>query len=213
MYRPVVLSIAGSDSGGGAGIQADLRTLSRLEIFGTTAVTAVTAQNLTGVSEVHGVPVSHVRAQIEAVLTGFAVRAVKTGMLWSAEIVRAVAEARHSDRARYWIVDPVMVATSGARLLHDDAVEAYRRELLPGATLVTPNLDEAAVFLGVERLRRADMAEAARSLALRLGCAVLLKGGHLEGDPLDLLWADGEVTQWTHRRLGPVRAQGPGGMF
>jgi len=212
MSRPVVLTIAGSDSGGGAGIQADLRAFTRLECFGTSAITAVTAQNLEGVTDVAGVPPSTVAAQIEAVMRGFDVRAVKTGMLWSADIVRVVAHARRESRVP-WVIDPVMVATSGARLLREDAIAAYGDELIPGATLVTPNLDEAAVLLGTERIARPHLGEAARELAARLRCAVLLKGGHLDGDPTDLLWADGRATEWTHPRLREVNTHGTGCML
>lgn len=213
MVRPVVLTIAGSDSSGGAGIQADLRTFSRLGTFGTTAITAVTAQNLAGVTDVHGVPPENVRCQIAAVLDGFSVRAAKTGMLWSAEIVQAVAEVRRTARVPYWVIDPVMVATSGARLVHEDALAAYRRDLIPGATLVTPNLDEAAVLLEVERIDRAGMEDAARELHDRLGCSVLLKGGHLEGDPVDVLADMGEITRFEHARLGGVNTHGTGCML
>jgi hydroxymethylpyrimidine/phosphomethylpyrimidine kinase len=213
MIRPVVLSIAGSDSGGGAGIQADLRAFSRLGAFGTTAITAITAQNLAGVSDVHGVPVATVRAQIEAVLTGFDVRAAKTGMLWSAEIVSAVAEVRRQGRVPHWVVDPVMVATSGARLLKEDAIAAYKRELLPGATLATPNLDEAAVLLERGAIERVEVDAVARELERRLGCAVLLKGGHLQGDPVDLLCVAGHITRWSHARLGAVNTHGTGCML
>jgi hydroxymethylpyrimidine/phosphomethylpyrimidine kinase len=213
MTRPVALSVAGSDSGGGAGIQADLRTFSRLDTFGTTAITAITAQNLAGVTDVHGVPVTTVRAQLDAVIDGFAPKAAKTGMLWSAEIVRTVAEVRRQGRIAHWVVDPVMVATSGARLLREDAIAAYRTDLLPGATLATPNLDEAAVLLERERLGRADLDAAAHELERRLGCAVLLKGGHLEGDPVDLLCAGGRVTRWSHPRLLQVNTHGTGCML
>ena len=210
MNRPVILSIAGSDSGGGAGIQADLRVFSRLGTFGTTALTAITAQNLGGVTDVAAVPASNVAAQIEAVLSGFPVRAVKTGMLWSAEIVRIVAAAGASGRVPYWVVDPVMVASSGARLLREDAVAAYRELLAPHATVVTPNLDEAAVLLEIEHIGPEDMAEAARALTARLRCPVLLKGGHLEGDPVDVLVAGGELTSWKHPRLAGVNTHGTG---
>jgi hydroxymethylpyrimidine/phosphomethylpyrimidine kinase len=213
VIRPVVLTIAGSDSGGGAGIQADLRAFSHLGAFGTTAITAITAQNLTGVTDVHGIPVATVRAQIAAVLDGFDVQACKTGMLWSAETVSAVAEVRKQGRVRHWVVDPVMVATSGARLLKEDAIAAYRRELLPGATLATPNLDEAAVLLERGPIERAEIDAVARELEQRLGCAVLLKGGHLAGDPVDLLCAGGKVTRWSHVRLGAVNTHGTGCML
>jgi hydroxymethylpyrimidine/phosphomethylpyrimidine kinase len=217
MTRPVALSIAGSDSGGGAGIQADLRTFSRLGTFGTTAITAITAQNLGGVTDVHGVPVATVQAQIAAVFEGFSVQAVKTGMLWSAEIVRAVAGARRAGPFAYWVVDPVMVATSGSRLLREDAVAAYREELIPGATLVTPNLDEAAVLLGVSRIGRDEMQSTACELVTRLGAAVLLKGGHLDGDPVDVLAVgpnpNQDVTCWSRPRITGVNTHGTGCML
>jgi hydroxymethylpyrimidine/phosphomethylpyrimidine kinase len=211
--RPVVLSIAGSDSGGGAGIQADLRVFSRLGTFGTTVITATTAQNLSAVSDVHVVTVDNIRAQIAAVLGGFTVRAVKTGMLFSAAVVEAVAETRRQSTIGFWVVDPVMVATSGALLAQPEAVRAYREKLLPGATLVTPNLDEAAVFLGVTRIGRDQMPKAAQELTRLLGCAVLLKGGHLDGDPLDLLVAAGVTKSWTRPRLDNVNTHGTGCML
>jgi hydroxymethylpyrimidine/phosphomethylpyrimidine kinase len=211
--RPVVLSIAGSDSGGGAGVQADLRVFSRLGTFGTTVITAVTAQNLDAVSDVHAVSLGSIRAQIAAVLQGFAVRAVKTGMLWSADVVHAVAETRRAGSVRYWVIDPVMIATSGARLAHNDAVRAYREALAPGATLATPNLDEAAVFLEVAHIDRGQLPEAALALAQRLGCAVLLKGGHLDGDPVDTLAVNGTTTSWTRPRLANVNTHGTGCML
>lgn len=205
---PVALSIAGSDSGGGAGIQADLRVFSRLGVFGTTVVSALTAQNLEGVTAVHAPPASFVAAELEAVLAGFPVAAAKTGMLWSREIIERVA-ALLAPRRLALVVDPVMVATSGARLLEAEAVAAYRRTLLPLATLVTPNLDEAAVLLGRE-LAGAPPDELARALEDRLGCPVLLKGGHLAGDPVDTLCARGTLTRWAHRRLLGVNSHGSG---
>jgi hydroxymethylpyrimidine/phosphomethylpyrimidine kinase len=213
MIRPAVLSIAGSDSGGGAGIQADLRTFSRLGTFGTTAITAVTAQNLAGVAEVLPVPPTIIEAQIEAVLRGFPVVAAKTGMLWSAEVVAVAARLLRAGQVRHFVVDPVMVATSGARLLREDAVEAYRELLLPGATLVTPNLDEAAVLLDVTSIALRDLEEAARALGRRCRCPVLLKGGHLEGDPVDLLVAEGTLQRWSRRRIDNVNTHGTGCML
>lgn len=213
MTRPAVLSIAGSDSGGGAGVQADLRVFSRLGTFGTTALTALTAQNLQGVHDVCPVPKDHVVAQIEAVLGGFSVVAVKTGMLWSAEIVESVAAIRANSDVAHWVVDPVMVATSGGALLQQDAIDAYQRLLLPAATLITPNLDEAAVLLDWDRIGRDDMDRAARALEARFGSAVLLKGGHLEGDPVDLL-VDGDAQQrWSHSRRHAVNTHGSGCML
>jgi hydroxymethylpyrimidine kinase/phosphomethylpyrimidine kinase len=208
----VALSIAGSDSGGGAGIQADLRTFSRLEVFGTTAITAVTAQNLDGVCAVTGLDADAVEAQIAAVLTGFGVGAIKTGMLWSAAIIERVAAAI-SGRGIPVVVDPVMVATSGARLLQEDAIAAYRDALIPRCTLLTPNLDEAAVLLDGARIDADRIDAIAQALGERLGCAVLLKGGHLAGDPVDVLWHAGQWTRWHHPRVHGVNTHGSGCML
>jgi hydroxymethylpyrimidine/phosphomethylpyrimidine kinase len=205
---PVALTIAGSDSGGGAGIQADLRVFSRLGVFGTTVVSALTAQNLEGVTAVHASPASFVAAQLEAVLAGFPVAAAKTGMLWSRAIIERVA-AVLAPRRIPLVVDPVMVATSGARLLEEEAVLAYRRSLFPLAALATPNLDEAAVLLGRE-VEGAPLDELARALEDRLGCPVLLKGGHLAGDPVDTLCARGVLSRWSHRRVDRVNSHGSG---
>jgi hydroxymethylpyrimidine/phosphomethylpyrimidine kinase len=208
--RPVALTIAGSDSGGGAGIQADLRVFSRLGAFGTTAVTALTAQNLAGVTAVGGTSAALLDAQLDAVLGGFAVRAAKCGMLWSAELVAVV--ARRPDLPPL-VVDPVMVATSGARLLDDDAVETYRRSLLPRAALCTPNLDEAAVLLGTTTPAAAELVDAAKALAARLGCPILLKGGHLAGHPEDVLWDGRALSRWRHDRVDGVNTHGSGCML
>lgn len=210
MTMTAALSVAGSDSGGGAGIQADLRVFRRLGVFGTTAITAVTAQNLAGVRAVGDLSPDLVAQQIAAVLEGFPVRAVKTGMLWSAAIVEAVARAL---AGRPYVVDPVMVATSGARLLDAGAALAYRRHLLPAAALVTPNLDEAAVLLDRDAIDPGDLEGAAAALHARLGCPVLLKGGHLEGDPIDLLHDGRAVTRWTHARVAGVDTHGSGCML
>jgi hydroxymethylpyrimidine kinase/phosphomethylpyrimidine kinase len=208
----VALSIAGSDSGGGAGIQADLRTFTRLGVFGTTAITAVTAQNLVGVRAVTGLPPEAVEAQVEAVLAGFAVGACKTGMLWSAGIIDRVA-ATLAGRGIPVVVDPVMVATSGARLLQEDAIRAYREALIPRCSLLTPNLDEAAVLLDVARIEEERLDETAAELGQRFGCAVLLKGGHLAGDPIDVLWHEGRWTRWRHPRIHGVNTHGSGCML
>jgi hydroxymethylpyrimidine kinase/phosphomethylpyrimidine kinase len=210
MIRPVTLTVAGSDSGGGAGIQADVRTMSCLGTFATTVVTAITAQNLTGVSDVAPVPLASVARQLDAVTHGFAVRAAKTGMLWSAEVVELVASVRRDANVRDWVIDPVMVATSGARLLAAEAVRAYCAELIPGATLVTPNLDEAAVLLGVARIDAREQIDAARALAKKLDCNVLLKGGHLDGEPVDVLCEGDDVHRWTHPREHDVNTHGTG---
>lgn len=214
MFRPVAMSIAGSDSGGGAGIQADLLTFSRLGAFGTTAITCVTAQNLSGVTSVAPLPPGEVRAQVEAILAGFPVRAAKTGMLFSREIIDVVAELAAREGFPPLVVDPVMVATSGARLLQEEAVAGYVTKLLPRAALATPNLDEAAVLLGRPVTAAGEMREAARELADRIGCPVFLKGGHLEGDLLlDLLWDGVEFHEWEGPRLVGVITHGTGCML
>ncbi len=174
------LTIAGSDSGGGAGIQADLKTFSALGCYGMTVITALTAQNTTGVSAIHPVPADFVAQQMAAVFDDIGADAVKIGMLFSAPLIEAVARGLEAHRAANIVLDPVMVAQSGDRLLQDDAVQALKARLLPMADVVTPNLPEAAVLLGREIRGLDDMRAAARDLAA-LGCrAVLLKGGHQE---------------------------------
>jgi hydroxymethylpyrimidine/phosphomethylpyrimidine kinase len=179
---PRILSIAGSDSGGGAGIQADLKTFSALGCFGMTAITAITAQNTLGVRAIHGVPAAVVRAQIDAVVEDIGVDAVKIGMLHAPDIAEEVADAIDRHALPHVVLDPVMVATSGAVLIEQPAVAALVRLLFGRAALVTPNLDEAALLVGRPLLSEADM-EAAAGELLRLGArAVLLKGGHLPGE-------------------------------
>ena len=183
-----VLSIAGSDSGGGAGIQADLKTCSALGCYGMTAITAITAQNTLGVRAIHGVPPEMLAAQIDAVVEDIGVDAVKIGMLATPEAVRVVADAIRRWQLPHVVLDPVMVATSGDHLIAEETVDALVRELFPLAELVTPNLDEAALLLG-HAIAGVDALEAAAQGLLALGArAVLLKGGHLPGDwVVDLL--------------------------
>ena len=193
---PIALTIAGSDSSGGAGIQADLKAMSALGVYGASVLTALTAQNTRGVSAVHAPPPAFVTAQIDAVLDDLAVGAVKTGMLANAGIVLAVAEAMTRRPALPLVVDPVMVATSGDRLLEPDAVAAYKARLIPRAALITPNLPEAAALL--DEGIAADLAGAERQARalLRLGSgAVLVKGGHGKAsEAVDVLaLADGNV--------------------
>ncbi len=197
--RPVVMTVAGSDSGGGAGIQADLRAIGANGGFGTTVLTAVTAQNLEGVRDVHGMPVDHVRAQLAAVMGGFPVAAAKTGMLWSGETIAVVVRA--VERSRFpWVVDPVMVASSGAKLLQDDAIERYRTELIPLAALVTPNLDEAAVLMGRTRIADDEHEDVALHLAREHRVPFLVKGGHREGALVDVLALDGQLHRFPATR-------------
>jgi hydroxymethylpyrimidine/phosphomethylpyrimidine kinase len=194
--RPRALTIAGSDSGGGAGIQADLKTFSALGVFGMTAITAVTVQNTKGVSSFEEISPATVAEQIRAVAGDIGVDAAKTGMLASAAIVEAVAEAVEEMRLPNLVVDPVFVSKHGHPLLADDAVGALGRLILPLATLVTPNLPEAAALAGSEVSTRDDMRRAAGAI-LQLGPrAVLVKGGHLEGDRATDLFVDGAVEEW-----------------
>lgn len=191
---PRVLSIAGSDSGGGAGIQADLKTMSALGCFGMTALTALTAQNTLGVRAIHAVPLDMLDAQIDAVVEDIGVDAVKIGMLATADTVRAVAAAIQRHRLPHVVLDPVMVATSGARLIDAEAVAVLTRELMPLAAVITPNLDEAALLVGRELRSEDDMLAAARELVGKGARAVLVKGGHLPGDEVcDVLLRRGEA--------------------
>lgn len=200
--RPVALTIAGSDSGGGAGIQADLKTFHAFGVFGTSAITAVTAQNTVAVTAVHPIPPVVVRAQIDAVMEDLGPAAVKTGMLATAELARTVARALADHRVERYVLDPVMVATSGGRLLEPDAEAAVRTELIPRAALVTPNLDEAGILVGAEVGTVDAMREAARAI-VRMGArAALLKGGHLrEGEVVDVLWDGKRERVWRHPRV------------
>ena len=187
-----VLSIAGSDSGGGAGIQADLKTFSALGCYGMTAVTALTAQNTTGVQAIHGVPASFLKAQLQSVLDDIGVDAVKIGMLHSPDVVEVVAWAIDHYGLKQVVLDPVMVATSGDRLIAEETVSVLVRELFPRVQLITPNLDEASLLLQ-QTLTEVDQLHNAAHALLDMGAkAVLLKGGHLPGDVLcDVLQTPG----------------------
>ena len=184
-----VLTIAGSDSGGGAGIQADLKTFSALGCYGMSAVTALTAQNTVGVFGIHPIPPEFVVEQIDAVLGDIGADAVKIGMLYSPELVAAVAGQLKKFAVDTIVLDPVMVAQSGDRLVTDEAVDAIRDHLMPLATVVTPNLPEAGVLLGRQLTVSEEMGDAARALSAFGSRSVLIKGGHLEnGDSTDLLY-------------------------
>jgi hydroxymethylpyrimidine/phosphomethylpyrimidine kinase len=208
----VALTIAGSDSSGGAGVVADLRTFEAHGVWGTVAVTAVTAQNTLGVQAVEALTPEVVRAQIASVVADLGVDAAKTGMLSSAEVVEAVAATVAQLGVRPLVVDPVMVASTGGRLLDLDAVEAVRTLLLPRATVVTPNLAEAAALTGSEVADRAGMERAARALAGMGPEVVLVKGGHLAGDssPDCLLMAGQEPVWLEAARLPAHGAHGSG---
>jgi hydroxymethylpyrimidine/phosphomethylpyrimidine kinase len=178
---PLALTIAGSDSGGGAGIQADLKTFAALGVHGTSAITCLTAQNPAGVTGIQAATPAIVRAQLEAVVAELPPAAVKTGMLFSTAIVRVVADFIRAGKRPPLVVDPVMVATSGAVLLKPAAIRALTEELLPLATLLTPNLHEAELLLGRKLVSVEDLRSAAAELHARFGCTVLAKGGHLPG--------------------------------
>jgi hydroxymethylpyrimidine/phosphomethylpyrimidine kinase len=207
-----VLSIAGSDSGGGAGIQADLKTMAALGCYGMTAITALTAQNTTGVRAIHAVPAQMLADQIDAVVEDIGVDAVKIGMLHSAEIVRTVAAAIDRHHLQRVVLDPVMIATSGAVLIDDEAVAVLVRELFPKAAVITPNLDEAALLVRGPIATEDDMAAAARKL-IELGAnAALVKGGHLRGDTVtDLLLVRGGEPVWMQApRIATPNTHGTG---
>ena len=194
-----VLTIAGSDSGGGAGIQADLKTFSALGCYGMTAITALTAQNTLGVRGIHAVPADFLKAQLQAVLDDIGVDAVKIGMLHAPDIVRVVAWAIDHYQLKQVVLDPVMVATSGDRLIEEATVQVLREELFPRASLITPNLDEAALLLGQALPDEASLEPAARALLAQGAGAVLLKGGHLPGEAVtDLLLQPGQLPLRLH---------------
>ena len=208
---PVVLTIAGSDSGGGAGIQADLKTFHQWGVFGTSALTAVTAQNTVGVMAVHPVPVDVVESQIGAVAQDFPLAAAKTGMLHSAQLVRVVVDAVARWEIPNLVVDPVMVATSGDVLLQPDAVRTVREHLIPMATVVTPNLPEASLLLD-RTVRSADQQLAAARALVDAGAgAALVKGGHGSGDTvIDVLWDGARERRFEHPRIETRHTHGTG---
>jgi hydroxymethylpyrimidine/phosphomethylpyrimidine kinase len=207
----VALTIAGSDSGGGAGIQADLKTFHAFGVFGTSALTAITAQNTTGVRSVHPIPLAMVRDQIDAVVEDLAPGAVKTGMLATAELVETVADAIAGHGLHAYVLDPVMVATSGDRLLDEDAVEVISNRLLPLARVVTPNLDEARILTGQAVEGVQGQSDAARALVDMGAEAALVKGGHGEGaEVIDLLRIGSEEHIWRRPRLRTRNTHGTG---
>ena len=207
-----VLTIAGSDAGGGAGIQADLKTFSALGTYGCSVITALTAQNTRAVSAIHEVPADFVRAQLDAVFDDIAIAAVKIGMLASSAIVEAVAAGLERHGAPNVVLDPVMVAKSGDRLLRPDAVSALKERLLPLSTLITPNLPEAGDLLGLEEPEdEAGMIAAAAGLRALGARAVLVKGGHMEeADSIDILDDGGEPLTLVAPRVATANTHGTG---
>ena len=204
------LTIAGSDSSGGAGIQADIKTMTANGVFATCAVTALTAQNTTGVTDILESTPHFLAEQLDAVFTDIVPDAVKIGMVSSAELIAVIAEKLRQYGAERVVVDPVMVATSGAKLLRDDAIQALTSQLLPLATVLTPNIPEAEILSGLTITDAAGMEAAARTISQRYGCAVLCKGGHQINDADDLLWRDGSG-KWFHgERIANPNTHGTG---
>jgi hydroxymethylpyrimidine/phosphomethylpyrimidine kinase len=217
MNPPVAMTIAGSDSGGGAGIQADLKTFAALGVFGTSAITALTAQNTRGVFGVHPVPVDFVVAQIETVLEDLPVAATKTGMLATAPILLAVAALASAGRLPRLVVDPVMVSSSGDRLLDAEAEHAYVEELLPHATVVTPNLREAEVLLGRSITTLAEQRSAAEALGTFGPRLVVVKGGHAvtdtPGEAVDVVFDGASTYELRAPRVDTINNHGSGCSF
>lgn len=214
---PVALTIAGSDCSAGAGIQADLKTFAAFGVYGLSAVTCVVAEVPRRVSRIEPVTTIMVRQQIEVLLKNFPVRAIKTGLLWSAGIVSSVARTirnlkKKGARPIPLVVDPVMIATSGDNLLEPGAVESYKKELFPLATLITPNLDEAAALLKTAMIKgRKQMDDAAKALAKKYRASILLKGGHLRGDKaIDVLFHNGKCTEFPAPFVRDVQTHGTG---
>jgi hydroxymethylpyrimidine/phosphomethylpyrimidine kinase len=208
----IALTIAGSDSGGGAGIQADLKTFAAFGVYGVSAITALTAQNTKGVAAIHDVPADFVAAQVDAVFSDFDIAAVKLGMLSKSETIAAVADGLKRHKAKNIVLDPVMVATSGDRLLAPAAVDALRRELIPRALVVTPNLPEAAALTGASLARTEQEMEIQAREILTLGPRyVLIKGGHGDGaDSVDLLIGQGDVLRLSAKRIATKNTHGTG---
>lgn len=207
--RPVVLTIAGSDSGGGAGIQGDLETITLLGAHGVSVITALTAQNTQGVKAVEAVRPEFVREQLEAVLEDFKPKAAKTGMLWGREVIEMVAEVIEGRGIEHLVVDPVLVAKGGERLLEEGALQALKKRLFPLATVITPNVPEAEALTGLPIRDREGMVEVGRKLLGYGPGAVLLKGGHYPGDPWDLLiWPEGH--KWIKGDRYPGEPHGTG---
>ena len=204
------LSIAGSDSSGGAGIQADIKTMTMNGVYAMSAITALTAQNTTGVREIQESTPEFLRQQIDAVFEDIFPDAVKIGMVSSCELIRVIADRLKYYGARNIVVDPVMVATSGSALMKTDAVQTLINELLPLAVLVTPNIPEAQVLSGQTIENKEDMLTVAKQISERYACAVLLKGGHLVNDANDLLYANGEFQWFEGKRIDNPNTHGTG---
>ena len=207
------MTVAGSDSGGGAGIQADLKTFSALGVFGTSTLTAITAQNTVGVTAVHEIPTDVIAAQIDAVVSDIGADAVKTGMLSSSAIVATVADAVRRHGIANLVVDPVMVAKSGDRLLRQEAIATIRNELIPLAKVVTPNIPEAQDLTGRSIESDDDVRRAAEAIIGMGASSVVIKGGHRDGPPTDVLYDGKEFLEFTTERIPSTNTHGTGCTF
>jgi hydroxymethylpyrimidine/phosphomethylpyrimidine kinase len=204
------LTIAGSDCSGGAGIQADLKTMTVNGVYAMSAITALTAQNTTGVTDILEATPNFLQEELDAIFTDIFPDAVKIGMVSSGGLIEVIADALRQYGAKNIVVDPVMVATSGAKLLQDDAIAALETQLLPMADLLTPNIPEAEILSGQKIASTDDMTSAARAIGERYGCAVLLKGGHHLNDANDLLWQDGQLKWFNGQRIDNPNTHGTG---
>ena len=204
------LTIAGSDSSGGAGIQADIKTMTANGVFAMSAITALTAQNPTGVTDILEATPQFLGEELDAIFTDIFPDAVKIGMVSSSGLIAVIADKLRQYGAKHIVVDPVMVATSGAKLLRDDAIAVLEEQLLPLAAVLTPNIPEAEILSGMTIRNAADMELAARTISERYGCAVLCKGGHQINDADDLLWRDGAGKWFRGRRINNPNTHGTG---
>lgn len=204
------LTIAGSDSSGGAGIQADIKAMTANGVYAMSAITALTAQNTTGVKEISEVTPQFLRSQLTAVFEDIFPHAVKIGMVSSSELIEVIAENLLLYKAENIVVDPVMVATSGSQLMNESAVQTLKERLLPLSSIVTPNIPEAEVLTGLKISGKADMLTAARLISEKYGCAVLCKGGHSINDANDLLYADGRYRWYYGKRINNPNTHGTG---
>ena len=204
------LTIAGSDCSGGAGIQADLKTMLANGVYGMSAITALTAQNTTGVAAIMNVTPEFLGQQLDCIFTDIFPDAVKIGMVSDKDLIRMIAQKLRQYQPKHVVVDPVMVATSGARLIADDAVEVLQQELFPLATVLTPNIPEAEVLLGENIASKEGMEKAAEEIGRQYGCGVLCKGGHSVNDANDLLYCDGKVTWFAGKRINNPNTHGTG---
>lgn len=204
------LTIAGSDSSGGAGIQADIKTMCANHVFATSAITALTAQNTLGVTDIMEATPEFLAEQLDAIFTDIYPDAVKIGMVSSSALIQTIADKLHQYDAKNIVVDPVMVATSGAKLISDDAIETLKKELLPLATVITPNIPEAEVLAEMSITNEEEMIQAAETICQKFGCATLVKGGHQINDANDLLYREGSYTWFKGKRIQNSNTHGTG---